>query len=254
MAAVAGAHGRSRSLTGAPVVRVAFRPAVPRAQQSSSTQEEHTCFHGRVPDEDSPDLLWALVVPIKPAHDGKTRLAGTANISRRALAHAFALDSVHAMLACPAVGRLIIVGSLPEAPGDPRLEIVEDPGTGLNPAAEAGLSRVPSDDPVAILVADLPALRPEELSRALSAAGSHDRSIICDADGLGTTTYLTRQRRNARPQFGRRSRASHVSAGAVDLKDLVVPGLRCDVDTVIDLWNARRLGVGPHTTGALAGH
>ena len=211
-----------------------------------------TCFHGRVPDEDSPDLLWTLIVPIKPAHDGKTRLAGNADISRRALAHAFALDSVHAMLACPAVGRLIIVGSLPDAPADPRLEIVEDPGTGLNPAAEVGLNLIPPDDPAAILVADLPALRPDELTRALSAAASHSLSIVCDADGLGTTTYLSRHRRDARPRFGRRSRSAHVGDGAVDLNELMVPGLRCDVDTVIDLWNAKRLGVGHHTAAALA--
>lgn len=204
-------------------------------------------------EEDPPALTWSLIVPIKPAHDGKTRLVTATAASRRALAHAFALDAVHAMLACPYVGRLVIVGSLPGAPTDPRLEILEDPGTGLNPAAQAGLDLVGPSDPAAVVVADLPALRPEELSRALMAAADHERSIICDADGIGTTTYLSRRREDARPAFGVRSRSVHVAAGAVDLRDLLVPGLRCDVDTETDLWNARRLGVGDRTAGVLTG-
>ncbi len=49
------------------------------------------------------------------------------------------------------------------------------------------------------------------------------------------------------PRFGPRSRAAHAASGAVALEVGPVPGLRRDVDTEVDLWDAGRLGLGPAT-------
>jgi 2-phospho-L-lactate guanylyltransferase (CobY/MobA/RfbA family) len=49
------------------------------------------------------------------------------------------------------------------------------------------------------------------------------------------------------------SAARHRDSGAVELTG-AWPGLRCDIDTPEDLAEARRLGVGPATSAAVAGH
>jgi 2-phospho-L-lactate guanylyltransferase len=110
------------------------------------------------------------------------------------------------------------------------------------------------DAAVAVLMADLPALRASELAAALQLAAGADRSVVADADGTGTVLLTARAGRLLAPAYGPGSRARHVQLGARDLTDLLgtlVPGLRCDVDTTADLDRAVALGVGPETAGAL---
>lgn len=197
-------------------------------------------------------MQWTLIVPIKPRGIAKSRLSGFPDLQRRLLATAFALDAVQAMLTCPLVGRLIVVGDDGEYADDDRVTVVPDPGDGLTAAIAAGVNEAQDTTPTAISVADLPALRASEVTLALQSASLFDFSLICDRAGIGSTMLMGRDRHHLRAHFGERSRAAHVLAGAVDLVDLDVPGLRCDVDTAVDLWDARRLGVGGHTQEALA--
>ena len=135
--------------------------------------------------------------------------------------------------------------------------VPDEPANGLNAALRYGASVASARWPgsgVAALAADLPALRPAELGRALRAASAAvgGRAFIPDAAGVGTTMYAAVPGVAFRPLFGGASRVRHSLAGAVELAPDGVPGLRRDVDTLEDLRAAVALGAGFRTT-ALAG-
>jgi 2-phospho-L-lactate guanylyltransferase len=132
------------------------------------------------------------------------------------------------------------------------------PGAGLVPAIDAGV-RVASlacAGPTGVLLADLPALRPEDLAVALAAVDARLRdeaasmAVVPDKEGTGTVLLAARAPADLDPAFGPDSLAEHVRRGAVAL-DLDLPGLRRDVDTPADLDAALALGVGPRTASAV---
>jgi 2-phospho-L-lactate guanylyltransferase len=135
------------------------------------------------------------------------------------------------------------------------------PGSGLVAAIGDGLSAASRRPwcarPAAVLLADLPALRPEDLDAALAAArdaldaeGTR-MAAVPDADGTGTVLLAARTPARLDPAFGPGSFAEHLRRGAVPLP-LDLPRLRRDVDTPADLDAALALGVGPRTASALA--
>src|SRR4029077_16570637 len=99
----------------------------------------------------------------------------------------------------------------------------------------------------AALSADLPALRPAELARALSAAAVWPNAFVADAAGDGTTLYTAAPGGAFRPELGLASRARPPAAGAADLVLDGIRGRRRDVDTPDDLRGAAELGLGPHS-------
>lgn len=198
---------------------------------------------------------WTLVVPLRPLHRAKSRLAAAAGEELRPrLALAFAQDTVAAALACRAVEGVVVVTDDPLAGAELAAlgaRIVPDaPGTGLNPALEHGEAVVRAERPraaVAALNADLPALRPTELARVLDAARAHRRSFLADAAGVGTTVLAASGGAALAPAFGGPSRVRHLRSGAVEMALPDVESVRRDVDTGEDLAAALALGVGPHT-------
>ncbi|MFH8348676.1 2-phospho-L-lactate guanylyltransferase [Streptomyces sp. NPDC018045] len=198
---------------------------------------------------------WSLVVPLKPLVRAKSRLSRAAGEQLRPqLALAFALDTVTAVLACEDVLDVAVVTDDPVA-GE-RLaalgaRIVADvPARGLNAALAYGAGVVRQRRPgaaVAALNADLPALRPVELRRVLSAAAVFPRAFLADAAEIGTTLLSAAPGVELAPAFGGPSRARHRESGA---HEIVLPGtesVRRDVDTGEDLRAALDLGVGRHT-------
>ena len=106
---------------------------------------------------------------------------------------------------------------------------------------------------LAALTADLPALRPAELTAALRAASdAAGAAFVPDAAGLGTTMYAVAAGGEFRPMYGGASRARHAAGGAVELALDGIAGLRQDVDTPDDLRAAVALGVGPRTAEVAA--
>jgi 2-phospho-L-lactate/phosphoenolpyruvate guanylyltransferase len=199
-------------------------------------------------------LTWSLVVPVKLLHRAKSRLAALAGADRPALALAVAADTVRAALGCPRVWQVIVVTDDELAArelGRLGARVVGDgPDAGLNPALEYGAAQAVYRDPgsgIAALSADLPALRPAELDRALRQAARWPQAIVPDSSGLGTTLYTTRPGVPFRPRFGPGSRRNHVAAGAREIRRDDLPGLRRDVDTAADLGEAAALGLGPAT-------
>ncbi len=202
-----------------------------------------------------------MVIPLKPLTRAKSRLADTAGDGvRPGLALAFAQDTVAAALACAAVSDVAVVtdderaGRALAALG---ARIVPDaPRDGLNAALAHGAAVVRDTGPgapVAALNADLPALRPAELSRVLAAASQFPRAFLADAAALGTTLLAAAGDRELRPAFGMDSRMKHRASGATELLLSGVDSVRQDVDTGDDLRAALALGVGPYTATASAG-
>lgn len=196
---------------------------------------------------------WTVVVPVKRVEAAKTRLAVDPE-TRRALARAMAADTVAAALDCALVAEVIVVTDdaevAAEASAAGGVVVPDVPDAGLNPALEHGarLARERRPDaPVAALSADLPALRPAELVEVLGAIDALGAAYVADATGVGTTVYGVTAGRPFMPRFGPRSSARHRVSGAQEIGPIVVPSVRRDVDTEVDLWDAYRLGLGPRT-------
>jgi 2-phospho-L-lactate/phosphoenolpyruvate guanylyltransferase len=200
-------------------------------------------------------MRWSVVVPVKRLPAAKTRLYDRrrAPAEHAALALALATDTVAAAAGCPSVARVIVVTDDPDAAAAIRrlgaIVTGDEPDAGLNPALAHGADRarrLAAGDGVAVLAADLPALRGTELAAALRAAAGQPRAFVSDADGTGTTLLTARPGVPLDPRFGPRSREAHQRSGAVELSGLW-PSLRRDVDTAEDLSAAAALGLGAAT-------
>ncbi len=198
---------------------------------------------------------WAIVIPVKRAEFGKTRLR-IAGVDRVELARAIALDTIEAVVSCTRVGQVIVVTSdevtASALHGLRRVRIVDDPGRGLSAAIEAGVTVARADRPRGALLGDLPALRPDELTRALTFASSYPRAFVPDAEGTGTVLATARPQIELRTRFGVDSAAAHRAAGFVEIDVPVLSGLRRDLDVAAHLAAAQRAGLGSRTA-ALVG-
>jgi 2-phospho-L-lactate/phosphoenolpyruvate guanylyltransferase len=196
---------------------------------------------------DCAPFTWTVVIPVKVLARAKSRLAALAGERRAEMALAFACDTVSAVLAVPTVARVVVVTA--DSVATRELEslgaaVVHDTTNELNDALHLGGSGV--DGAIAALTADLPALRPAELARALGRV-RRTPAFMPDAHDVGTTMYAAPPGTVFSPMFGGRSRERHARHGAAELHLDDVPGLRRDVDTPEDLAAAVRLGVGPRT-------
>lgn len=207
-----------------------------------------------------------VVVPVKPLARAKSRLAPLPESRRRDLAGAFALDTVAVALATPGVLAVLVVSDDEDVAdglrsahhdGHPEVRCVVVPdgvpgdlNATLVTAAEEAARRWPGCR-TAALCADLPALRVDELARAVAAAAGLDRaSYVRDARGTGTTMYAAPPGLFS-PRFGPGSARAHAADGARDLADEIdggLQGLRQDVDVAEDLDVVLALGVGDHTS------
>lgn len=203
---------------------------------------------------------FVALIPVKPTATAKSRLAPVGDAARRSLVAAFAADTVVAALGSPLVDAVLVVTDdhtlavelaavgasvIPDA-------TTEDLNESLAQAAAEAQRRWPALHPVAIC-ADLPAMQPEELTRALTVAAGHGTAFVADADGSGTTMLAARDLTGFVPRFGAGSREAHLAEGAHEIVEVDVPTLRRDVDTPGDLATVLRLGVGARTTEAVRG-
>jgi 2-phospho-L-lactate/phosphoenolpyruvate guanylyltransferase len=203
---------------------------------------------------DSALITWSVLMPVKVLAEAKSRLAELAGPRRAELALALAGDAVTAVLHTDQAARAIVITDDPAAAsvlgGLGALIVPDEPRDGLNAALRHGAAiaakRWPASG-LAALSADLPALRPAELARALRAAAAWPNAFVADAAGDGTTLYTAAPGVAFRPAFGLASRARHAASGAAELPLNNIPGLRRDVDTPDDLRRAVELGLGPRT-------
>jgi 2-phospho-L-lactate guanylyltransferase len=202
------------------------------------------------------DPAWAVVLPVKRLAAAKARLRGAVPApAHDRLVLAFAVDTVTAVLACPAIAEVIVVTDDPAVRERVAelgaLVVPDDPDAGLNAAVAHGAALATGGGlGVAALTADLPALHPADLADALGAAGGR-RSFVPDASGVGTVLLAAPPGVRLDPRFGPESAAAHAASGAARLPG-DWPSLRRDVDTADDLAFAVALGVGRHTAALLA--
>jgi 2-phospho-L-lactate/phosphoenolpyruvate guanylyltransferase len=203
---------------------------------------------------DKARFTWSVLMPVKVLAQAKSRLAGLAGPHRAELALDLACDTVTAVLQTARVARAVVITDDPVAAaalaGLGALVVPDEPRDGLNAALRHGAAFAAARWPgcgTAALSADLPALRPAELARALNAAAAFQTAFVADAAGDGTTLYAAAPGAAFRPAFGLASRARHAAGGAAELELSGIPGLRRDVDTPADLRGAAALGLGPRT-------
>ena len=212
------------------------------------------------------DRSWRIVVPLRLS-EAKTRLSTQPAPRRRELVVAMALDVIAAARDCRVVDEVRLVADAAglesvgleavglEAVGleavGPGVSALPDPGEGLNAAILHGAAGAPGH--VAALLADVPCATPGALEAFLRSC-PNQAGFLSDAEGLGTTLLAAPSAAHLVPRFGVRSRAAHAAAGVPDIRDPspgAFAGLRRDVDSEVDLWDARRLGVGAATQAAL---
>lgn len=206
---------------------------------------------------------WTVVVPVKDARHGKTRLsAALSPAERTALVRAMALDTVQAALACERVARVVVVTAdstiAAEADRLDGVHVVDEPThvgqrSGLDAAVLAGAAaaRVDGPVPVAVLLGDVPALQPADLSEALTAADGVARGVVADAPGTGTTLLTVGPDEVVDPRFGVGSAAAHQALGHVPLDVPAGSTLRRDVDVPADLRAAAALPLGARTAAVV---
>ena len=202
-----------------------------------------------------------LIVAVKRLAAAKTRLAPMFSApTRENIVLAMLVDTLTAAARVASVGRITVVtpddvaaaaaaelGA--EVLADPTPEGHANPLNNALAAAERAISESISN--IVVLQGDLPALQTQELAEAIAAARRYDRSFVADRPGTGTAA-LCAFGVVLDPRFGPDSSAQHRHSGAIELTG-AWPGLRCDIDTPEDLAVARRLGMGPATTRAVAG-
>ncbi|WP_414639040.1 2-phospho-L-lactate guanylyltransferase [Actinophytocola sp.] len=182
----------------------------------------------------------------------KTRLRGAVPASEHPeLVLALLLDTVTAAAGADGVRRVLVVCEdkrIPDALAGTGVECVDERGLpGLNAALAFGAERLlEPGGTVGALQADLPALRPTELSAAIAEAAGR-RAYCADRPGTGTTLLLAAPERPLDPRFGPGSSDAHAASGAVRV-GAALASLRCDVDTKDDLAVAAGLGLRKFTS------
>jgi 2-phospho-L-lactate guanylyltransferase len=197
---------------------------------------------------------FGVLVPVKPPAFAKSRLAPLGDEVRRALAGAFAMDTVAAVLRSPVVARVLVVTDDHVVAGrftSLGAEVVPDGvSDDLNGSLAQGAAELRRRDPAllpAVVCADLPALRPAELTDVLDACPEEGAAFLADRKASGTSVLVAATHAELRPSFGPRSRQRHLDLGAVEITLGGVPTVRHDVDDADDLRGALALGVGRWT-------
>jgi 2-phospho-L-lactate guanylyltransferase len=186
-----------------------------------------------------------LVVPFRGA-ESKSRLELPV-VDRAALAGAMLAD---VLAACAVVGPTFLV-TPDEAPLGADAIVVADPGRGQAAAVRAGLAAgvaAGMRDPVLVVNADLPCVRPKDLYALAGALPPGGLALAAAADGTTNALALASADLFA-PLYGVGSAARFAALAPSRVVDL--PNLVDDVDTVADLQRlAARLG--PRTRSVLA--
>jgi len=186
---------------------------------------------------------WA-VIPIKAGSDGKSRLADVLDdAERQALVRSMLERVVNAAADARMIDRVMLVGAsrhgLPED-----IELLEDPGTGLNGAVKSALGEVAKHgvDRILIVAADLPGVTSQELD-LLALAPTESIAIAPDRHETGTNAISLPLPAAAgfTFAFGADSFALHQQEAhrlGLRVETILSDGLEKDIDEPADLPDA----------------
>lgn len=195
------------------------------------------------------------VVPVKALGRAKSRLALPEH-QRRQLALAFAADTLTAVTGCADVAAVLVVtadADIAALASGLGAQVVPDHTATLDAAVAAAVVAAVHDHPdggVLVVPADLPCLRPSDVSEVLRQADPFPASFVADRGGGGTTMVVARPGEAVLTGYGVGSAERHTSLGLHPLADAPAPA-RHDVDTLADLRAAVALGLGARTVALL---
>jgi 2-phospho-L-lactate/phosphoenolpyruvate guanylyltransferase len=170
-----------------------------------------------------------VLVPLKRI-DPKSRLADELPLQERVRLMRGLLAGVVGAVREAGVERVTVVTGL--ALKD--YEVWNDRGLPWNDALAAAIEEVVTEPVVAIVSADLPSLRADEVEELLAATPERGIAIARALDG-GTNAVSMRPPGLVRTHFGELGSAAVHAALGVDHVVLDLPGLAFDVDTPEDL-------------------
>jgi 2-phospho-L-lactate/phosphoenolpyruvate guanylyltransferase len=182
-----------------------------------------------------------VLVPVKRLDGAKSRLAASLPDDARLALVREMLTAVLTAVEEAGVGPVTIVSSEPMAlNGVPRFD---DRGLPWNDALAAAMREVVSEEITAVVAADLPRLRADEVRKLVAATPERGLAIARAKDG-GTNAVAMRPSGSLLTHFGERASArvhQEAARGAgLDAVTLDLDGLAFDVDTPDDLamWRA----------------
>ena len=191
----------------------------------------------------------SVVIPVQAFEHAKSRLGAALDAEeRRDLVERLLIGTVTAALSTPDVAEVLVISPDPEVLGvasEAGARGIEQRTRGLNPALQEARTQA-SGSRLLILPADLPGLRPADLTKVLragDAAGSPSVVLAPDRHGTGTNALLLAPPDAIDPAFGGDSRAGHAwLAASADIPFVEVTGvLDLDIDTPDDLLLAEAL-------------
>jgi FO synthase len=181
---------------------------------------------------------WSLTA-LKARDSGKSRLAGSLPAERRrALIDGMLGHVIDTLRTTPGIDQVAVVGPDPDRPG----EIVNfaDAGGGLNAALTRAAREAAARGATRLVIvhADLPRVRPEEITSLIDGAKTGGMAIAPDHHGTGTNALCLPLPLPIALEFGPDSFERHVAAAtARGLVPAIVrlPGLAFDLDEIEDL-------------------
>lgn len=199
------------------------------------------------------------VVPVKRLAEAKRRMDVAPDV-RAEIAGAFARDVILTVNETVGIDHAVVVTPDPGIRRFARLHGLQavreaylpspDP---LNAAICRALRAVPDrQSRVVVVPSDLPALAPHGLADLVEAARRHDRALVRDLEGTGTTLLFAAHTDLLRPRYGPGSALLHRELGHAELT--AGPGARRDVDDLDTLADALDLGVGDWTYQVVRRH
>jgi 2-phospho-L-lactate/phosphoenolpyruvate guanylyltransferase len=170
------------------------------------------------------------LVPLKALDRAKSRLAEALSPRERAELMRSLLEHVVGEIRDAGIERVTVVTDEPLE----GYELWHDRGLAWNDALAAAIGEVVTAPLVAIVSADLPSLRAEEVEELLAATPERGIAIARALDG-GTNAVSMRPPGLVRTHFGELGSAAVHAGLGVDHVVLDLPGLAFDVDTPEDL-------------------
>ncbi|MCP4423587.1 MAG: 2-phospho-L-lactate guanylyltransferase [Chloroflexi bacterium] len=191
-----------------------------------------------------PHSIWAII-PVKPLHESKRRLAHILSADERAaLIQRFLAHTLTVLNQAKAIDRILAVSGdewvLDTARNAGADVLVETAVSGLNSAVTQAVKFAEEGGATAVLIlpADLPFIQTEDVAIMVTAGANSSRTVICSDDiGSGTNALLISPPNGFTFHYGANSFQHHLQEAAQHgLVSHIVhaPGLKFDLDTEED--------------------
>jgi len=181
----------------------------------------------------------AALIPAKSLDEAKGRLAGLlGEDERRRLALAMLEDIVHTLQAVPRVDSISIVSPDAEVLGKTKelgATPIEEPSSvrGINQALAHAAEAISGADTLLVVLADVPAVTPDEIDAVIDAIPSGKGLVICPSAAKGTSALALRPPGTIHFRFGRNSFSDHkreALANGLSMKVVRFDSMSNDID------------------------